>query len=206
MTMVESHGRNNQTKQFMHTLRLAFIALMAATQCSCGSSIDKEESSVIRTYVDSNLKRLFGYDESDDRPLKVIYVSSVTAEFQPRWLEDFSKLGLGVRPDTADSFLRRNDREYDVNSLLSFSIPYVIIPQAKIKRVLDQGGWDSVSREYPALHGILWFSRAGFDKGSTQALLYVISGSRLGAEAWLMLMQKEHGIWREVGRTMIWTD
>jgi hypothetical protein len=115
----------------MHTLRLAFIALMAATQCSCGSSIDSEESSVIRTYVDSHLKRLFGYDESDDKPLKVIYVCSVTAGFQPRWLEDFSTLGLGVRPDTADSFLRRNDREYDVNSLLSFSIPHVIIPEAK---------------------------------------------------------------------------
>ena len=155
----------------MPPLRLALLAVIAATQLSCGFSIDSEESSVIRTYVDSNLRRLFGYDESDNNPLKVIYVGSVTAGFQPHWLENVSELGLGIRADTADSFLRRNDREYEADWSLSFSIPHRIIPEAKISRMLEQAGWASIYREYPALHGILWFSRVGFDVRRTQALL-----------------------------------
>ena len=192
----------------MPVLRLAFVVVMAIAQSSCGSSIDSEEAAVIGTYVDSNIKQLFGYVESDDKPLKVVYVSSVTSGFQPRWQAYFSNLGTAVQTETADSFLQRNDREYEVNSRLSFTLPHVIIPEAKINRMLEPAStWDSIHREYPALHGILWFSRVGFDIRRTQALLYISSFSRRGGrEGWLILMQKERRIWREAGRKMIWTD
>jgi len=185
--------------------RLAFLVLLAVAQFSCESSIDSEEASVISTYVDSNLKKLFDHVEFKDKPLAVIYVGSVTSGFQPRWQHYFAELGQAVRPDAAESFLRRNDREYAVNPHLSFSLPHRIIPEAKAKRILKQEGWGSFYREYPASHGIIWFSRVGFDRGRVQALLYFSNHWQSGAaEGWLVLMKKEHGAWHEAGCKMIW--
>jgi hypothetical protein len=120
----------------MLILRFAFLVLLVVAQFSCGSSIDREEASVIRMYVDSNLKKLFDHDELKEKPLKVIYIGSVTSGFQPRWQKLFAELGQTVSPDTEESFLRRNEREYAVNPRLSFSIPHKIIPEAKINRIL----------------------------------------------------------------------
>jgi hypothetical protein len=189
------------------THRLLLTVLIAIAQVSCGSSIDSEEAAVIRIFVNSNLNNLFGKIESDDKPLKVIYVANMTTGFQSRHQERFSGLGSAVKRTTADSILRRNDREYEVNSQISFSIPHRVIPEAKIVGILKQGGWASVYREYPALQGVIWFSRVGFDMERTQALLYFIRASqRTGEEGWLVLMEKAKGSWREAGRKMIWTD
>jgi len=189
----------------MTILRLAFFVLLVATQFSCRSSIDIEEASVIRTYVDSNLKKLFDHVEFKEKPLKVIYIGSVTSGFQPRWQHHFAELGQAVMPGTAESFLRRNDRDYALNPYLSFSLPHRIIPEAKAKKVLDQEGWHSFYGEYPASHGIIWFSRVGFERGRAQALFYFSNYWQSGAaEGWLVLMKKEHGTWHEAGCKMIW--
>jgi hypothetical protein len=187
-------------------VRLAFIVLLATGQLSCGPSIDREEAAVVRAYVDSNLKKLFDHIDFPNRPLKVIYVGGVSAGFQSGWQEFFSELGPALSSDTADSFLRRNDREYPVNAHLKFSIPHVILPEAKVKRVFEGGGgWDALYHEYPVSHGIIWFSRVGFNHEHTQALLYFSNQWQEGAgEGWLVLMQIERGTWREAARTMVW--
>ena len=191
----------------MPIMRLAFLVLLAVAQFSCGSSIDIEEASVIRTFVDSNLKKLFDHVEFKEKPLKIIYIGGVTSGFQPRWQHRFAELGQAVMPDTEESFLRRNDREYALNPHLSFSLTHRIIPEAKAKRVIDQEGWDFFYREYPASHGIIWFSRVGFDKGRAQALFYFSNHWQSGAaEGWLVLMKKEDGTWHEAGRRMIWVS
>jgi hypothetical protein len=192
----------------MPLMSLVLIVVMAIAQSACRSSIDSEEAAVIGAYVNANIKKLFGYIESDDNPLKIVYIGGVTSGFQPRWKASFSELGTAVQTDTAESFLQRNDREYEVNSGLSFKIPHRTIPEAKLKRMIEEASnWTSIYREFPALHGIVWFSRVGFDARRTQALLYISNLSqRAGREGWLILMQKERRTWREAGRKMIWTD
>jgi hypothetical protein len=189
----------------MPILRIALIVLFVTGQLSCGSSIDREEAAVIRAYVDSNLKKLFDHMEFAHRPLKVIYIGGVSSGFQSSWQKNFSELGPALRSDTADSFLRRNDREYPVNAHLKFGLPHVILPEAKARRILEQQEWAIFYHEYPVSHGIIWFSRTGFNDDRTQALLYFSNNWDGGAgEGWLILMQKERGTWHEAGSTRIW--
>ena len=216
MTIRYNYGFPGEVEMNSRNVCLSFILLLAIIQASCASSnnreeeaaIEKEEAAVIRAYVDSHLEKLFWEVKHTGKPLRTIYVESVTATMERDWHKSISKLSPAPASDTVNSFLSRNDGKYAVNSRLEFSLPHRIIPEATIQKILEQKHSRSVfHREYPDWGGFIWLSRAGFNMKMTQALLYICftPGSDDG-EGDLILMQKDSGIWREVASDMLWIE
>jgi hypothetical protein len=195
---------------------LSFILLLAIIQASCASSknregeavIEKEEAAVIRAYVDSHLEKLFWEVNHTGKPLRTIYVNSLTARFEPDWQKSIPQLSPAPSIHTVISFVSRNDSEYAINPRIEFSLPHRIIPEATIHKILEQKHSRSVfHREYPDWGGFIWLSRVGFNTKRTQALLMICftPGSDSG-EADLVLMQKDSGSWREMATEMLWIE
>ena len=195
---------------------LSSILLLATIQVSCASFIsreeeaviEKEEAAVIRAYVDSNLEKLFWEVKHTGKPLRTIYVNSVTARMERDWQKSFSELSPAPASDTVISFISRNDGEYAVNSRLKFSLPHIIMPHTTFQKILEQeDGLNVLYSRDPSYCGIIWISRVGFNTNKTQALFYICCTQKQGdGEGHIILMEKSNGNWREIASDMLWTE
>lgn len=84
---------------------------------------------------------------------------------------------------------------------------YQIVTRAEIDALFKKGhdGWEKFYKKYPNAGGFWEFSRPGFNKDSTEAVLYV--GHHCGwlcGTGHLYLVRKDGDKWKVVNRVMLW--
>ena len=99
-------------------------------------------------------------------------------------------------PETLDNFLTKNQRPHRIGKLMGPRLNYVLVSTQEIKEIFrDQEGWDRFYQKYKA-PGLLHFSRVGFDREKSQALLYVGHQQHwLVGSASYELRKKENEVW-----------
>lgn len=134
-------------------------------------------------------------------PVKLILIKDQTAIYGSKLTRPDWKLrpqGIyGVTKDTLDDYVARNDQPQRLEKLFDLKVKYELVDESehrKWRAELGRHGNDTL--------GIFYFSRVGFNRGKTQALLYREMRTPSG-EADHVLLVKEKGVWK-VAREQAW--
>ena len=80
----------------------------------------------------------------------------------------------GVEEETLDDYCNKNQVE---SQLIpgDLGVNYVLVSEEEMSGLFENrgNGWASFRKKYPSANGLLTFSRVGFNKAHTQALVYV---------------------------------
>jgi hypothetical protein len=113
----------------------------------------------------------------------------------------------GCLPETISDFKAKSISSYPVESFLSQLDGYTLISHDKIVELFSyKDGWGRFYQNYPDAAGILTFSRVGFNRYKSQALVCVSSqwGDFSGAGAYLLLDKNNLGIWSITQSVRVW--
>ena len=82
----------------------------------------------------------------------------------------------------------------------------IILSDEEVKNSFNGGnGWNEFYEKYGKTQGILNFSKIGYNKFKTQALLYYGNQSDwLAGGGYLMLFEKINGVWKYSQGFMMW--
>lgn len=160
----------------------------------------KPGSELNRSYVriiNSNTTRiLMPYDPNDN--ISSSFISSSWDGGLP-----------GPDPDALDDFNQKNRRSYPLKNLFDLNSRYVLANESEIDEIYgidEDGDWQGYFPRCPTAPGILEFSRVGFNKDMTQALVEIgiVFPAQLLGGGELTLLHKENGTWVISSRTMTW--
>ena len=148
-------------------------------------------------------------DQGFDANPQVIDEKSIPVNF-----DDFADPNSipGVSPDTLADFLAKNKEPISLRPLVS-DVPHKgVVTHADLDAVLpkdDHGrNYQEIFNEhFSGAHGVLSFSRIGFNNDHTQAVVYFSQwcGS-LCARGGLVLYKKSSGSWHKVGGGTRWVS
>jgi hypothetical protein len=212
----------------MKFIRAVPLAMLVGFSLACGSfnkngSFDeKEEAAVYRSFIDNYfLNWSFSKYQFGDKHIKLLVVSNQTSGFMIpfSYQKDISRLSTKPDDETVKNFLERNDGyypkaqltektlkvigRYPINPHIEFRIPHVLISDAERDQILDNGGWNEFFRRYPDSRGIEYFSRVGFNKNRTQAILYFVHSNDDEAGI-LVLLNKTQNQWKKIAQTYVY--
>jgi hypothetical protein len=111
-----------------------------------------------------------------------------------------------ISNDTLKSFQERNTQPGQLSPDMQLGVDYVLLNQEQLSQITSQSNWNEVlADKYPGSNGYMIFSRVGFNKSLTQAVLYVgeVAGPLMGA-GYYYLLEKQNGEWVIKEQVMIW--
>jgi hypothetical protein len=142
----------------------------------------KDESVTTEEYaVYSALLEGLRQSPGDGKELKLFVVNDTTQgpdkmclpEELARWNENIQTAEL--KPLLAD-LLTKNARQYPLRKQLTLSRHYVLLRVGSFSQIFfksaDDSGWDEFYKQYPSSSGYITFSRVGFNKDETKAVIY----------------------------------
>jgi hypothetical protein len=101
----------------------------------------------------------------------------------------------GLRQETLDSFLARNQREH-IHSMSGFPFEYQLANDEEVKSVIAYGEWRAFYEKYTDCPGLISFSKVGFNQINTQALVFLaFAYSEDGGFGKLLLLEKKDKEW-----------
>jgi hypothetical protein len=112
-----------------------------------------------------------------------------------------------VASQTTASFLARNAQATSLPADLELGAPYSLLSRTDMSAIFgqNQDGWQVFYDSYPDAPGITTLSRAGFNPGLDQALVYVGTQSRyLAGAGYYLLLKKVDGAWVIDQQVMTW--
>ena len=117
-------------------------------------------------------------------------------------------------------FQAKNKEQYRLENKLSVTPPCVFISEEKENTLFPfaqitsidsytiqkiQESWRQFYKEYPGMHGILTFSRVGFNSDKSQAVVYVrYDGGLMSHDGSYFLLMHTSGSWRIQTQKLIW--
>ncbi len=148
---------------------------------------------------------------SKEPKIFVVHLSTCTVP-QATGSAAFTYLGLNVK-ELCEHDLFRNFKVINSKTLKlenRFSVPQkvVLLPKREFKEFFaneNEDGWEKFYKKYPGSPGITGFSRVGFNKARTRALLY--RGNQadwLAGTGSLSLFEKRGGQWTVEKEVTIW--
>ncbi len=124
--------------------------------------------------------------------------------------KDISINGQPLRVDksTIAHFQASNSVSQPLTNQLSFAVPHTMLAGKELHSLFQQeDGWKAFGKRYPKSHGYFSFSRVGFNRERTEALLYV--EERVG---WLhaggryVLFRKYDKTWHYIAEQLTWVS
>jgi hypothetical protein len=188
-----------------HWLQKTMIAVLVLPVFACSlftsspapdaADIEKEEQAVYSFFVNGNPTLILqetATDMSSDDPKQILkYIKSNLS---------------GLKRDTANSFIERNQQPSQLSSDMQLGVDYVLLSTEELSKITSQPNWHEVLNEkYPGSQGYTIFSRVGFNNTLDQAVIYVgnVRGPLMGSGSYY-LMQKQDGEWRIKEQVMVW--
>jgi hypothetical protein len=113
----------------------------------------------------------------------------------------------GVRDDTIADFEGNYKETSELENRFSLRVPYFLATEQEEGKIVSARGegWNNFYNKYPRAQGLLCFSRVGFDRHRSQALVYFANQSNyLGGAGYLVLLAKKNGAWLIVKQNMLW--
>ena len=121
------------------------------------------------------------------------------------WPEEVAKFQKGIaadelKPLLAD-LLTKNDKACSLTKQFKLSRRYVLLNEEAVSVIFKgrdyEERWHEFYRKYPNSSGFITFSRVGFNKEGTRAIIYRETGcGSLCAYGGYILLNKEKGVWR----------
>jgi hypothetical protein len=112
----------------------------------------------------------------------------------------------GLEEETLADFLTKNREQHPVEPDLNPGGRLICVGEEEFEQIFgDAEGWDRFRLQFPASDGTLRFSRVGFDRYVTQAILY--AGQQFDwnvGSGGFWLFSKPDGEWTEAGRVGNW--
>ncbi len=112
----------------------------------------------------------------------------------------------GLNEETLADFLAKNREQHPVEPDLNPGGRLICVNDEEFHHIFGDGeGWDRFRRAFPGSDGTLRFSRVGFDRDVTQAMLY--AGQQFDwnvGSGGFWLFSKIGGAWVEAGRVGNW--
>ena len=111
-----------------------------------------------------------------------------------------------LNQETLKDFLAKNREHHPIEPDLNPGGRLVCVGDEEFEHIFRDGdGWARFRREFPESDGTLRFSRVGFDRDVTQAVLY--AGQQFDwnvGSGGFRLFSKLDGVWTEAGRVGSW--
>jgi len=140
------------------------------------------------------------------RPVKLILLWGQTAINGSKLTSPDWKLrpqGIyGITKDTLDDYIARNDQPQRLERLFDLKVEYELVNNNEYLKLMFEG---TFRKKYPDSLGIIYFSRAGFNREKTQALIYREMKTPNGQADYFLLV-KEKGIWKVAREQMYWIE
>jgi hypothetical protein len=112
----------------------------------------------------------------------------------------------GLDEETLNDFLAKNREHHPIEPDLNPGGRLVCVGEEKFEQIFrDKDGWARFRSEFPESDGTLRFSRVGFDRDVTQAMLY--AGQQFDwnvGSGGFWLFSKLDGEWKGAGRAGSW--
>lgn len=121
-------------------------------------------------------------------------------------LVSYLRENLGLDEETLEDFIVKNREQHPVEPDLNPGGRLICVDDEEFGRIFrDADGWDRFRQTFPESDGTLRFSRIGFNRGVTQAVLY--AGQQfdwsIGSGGY-WLLAKSDGEWLKAGRAGTW--
>lgn len=149
-------------------------------------------------YIDSSVKLVV------IRDLTFRYPSSQQRESEIRHL--IQRMSA-LEGDTLNDYQARNRDEERLSNLFNLKVQSELISGRDIDDLLAKNfieGWQAIKDKYPDSNGIITLSKVGFNRQTTQALVYVaISCGPHCGEGNFILLSKAKGIWSIQSKLMM---
>ncbi|MBI4751385.1 MAG: hypothetical protein HY774_23140 [Acidobacteria bacterium] len=107
---------------------------------------------------------------------------------------------------TASNFKKQNRKPFPLQERFTLSVPVHLISDEEFRQLVPSAAdWSGFYKAYPGSPGLLTFSRVGFNRDLTQAVVYLsqVAGP-LGGEGVFVLLQKENGVWTPTEEITVW--
>lgn len=197
--------RGLQMRQMSWVIQGSILLALALTIEGCGSTDSREEAALYENYINAHQAK----DRSGNMISRVVILDH-TVGWEDRDPIEKAASELGVPKAVIENWKHRNtpttssptaNMGHTINSLLSFSVPHILISEDALSQIVDAGGWDEFHRRYPNSRYVA-FSRVGFHWSSTIAMLYVLDQKE---DAGILYMYVRTGSkWKESMRKIIW--
>jgi hypothetical protein len=112
-----------------------------------------------------------------------------------------------ISQEVIDDFKIKNQKSYKLNDNFRINIRYLLLPKKDIQDLFSTGGgWAELNEKY-SIDQIIKFSKIGFNRERTQALVYTStqSGPKTGYGLYVYLT-KESGIWTIKREVEVWVS
>lgn len=112
--------------------------------------------------------------------------------------------------ETYEDFKVKTEKQASLEKKFPTRNNYTLISLEELKKSFayvfdDDINWDKFYQTHPKSRGIYTFSRVGFNRNGSQALVFVTNWCRsLCGEGIFYLLEKENGEWKVVKNRMIW--
>jgi hypothetical protein len=141
-------------------------------------------------------------------PVLILQNTAVgTFDDDPKAARDFIRSGLeNASSETLSSFIERNAQSSQLAPDMQIGVEYTLLSEKELSTFTKQPNWgDLLAEKYPGTHGYTVFSRVGFNKSLTQAVVYVgnVGGPMMGSGSYFLL-EKQNGEWLLMDEVMAW--
>jgi hypothetical protein len=170
------------------------VAAAPQTQSNPRCSVSAEEAAVISEWLKAHprpsLEVVVSVTESPD----------IDVDFQNLRMAAWAR---GVPVVVREDFKRKNATPCTIPTLRGENL--TTVSHEEYKRLFRKG-WEEFNRKYGTDAGITTFSRVGFNKEKTIALLHVESGiGPMAGGGWLYRLDKRGERWEVISRIQTWT-
>lgn len=111
-----------------------------------------------------------------------------------------------INEETLSDFLEKNRGRHPVEPESNPGGRLIVVNDEEFRHIFrDEEGWNRFRETFPESDGTLRFSRVGFDRDVSQAMIY--AGQQFDwdtGSAGFRLFEKSDGVWMEAGRAGEW--
>jgi hypothetical protein len=182
------------------SLLVTSIGPVQQRQASWQSEISSEEYAIYAVVVGwmfSNVKGALGLQLNDktlvigDQTVSDSFAAVVGENEGKKVKRAFSTL---ASQETIDDYVAKNSKSHQLTKSLDLKLKYTIVPKENIEQIfkIRPGAWEEFFRQFHDSTGFIELSRAGFNSGGTQAIVYAqhLCGGLCGTGHHLLLVKK----------------
>jgi hypothetical protein len=197
--------RNDHAFSFFKESRAVAEALLFPSSQSTNraqrNEIEEEEYAVYAALINDNSREEKANHLLVIREQPVLWDGSIPDE-KETFFADLKKSAPALMAETVDDLRARSTEQFVFTRRFNIKHRYVLISEQEINATFDKmgRGWEKFYRKYPGSEGFVTFSRVGFNRDRTQALVYQAysCGGTCGGGTYYLLT-KENGIWKVKG-------
>jgi len=182
-------------------LILCALLLLCPGRAQAQSPVESEEYAAYNAVISSMLNK------RGARPVKLILLWEQTAINGSKLTSPDWKLrpqGIyGITKDTLDHYVAKNDQQQRLERLFDLKVEYELVNDNEYLKLMFER---TFHKKYPeSLESIIYFSRVGFNREKTQALVYRKMMTTSGRADYFLLI-KEKGVWKVAREEMDWIE